>query len=380
MPETVRFGIIGAGLMGREFALAAARWPSLTDLDVAPAIVAVCDTDPRVFDWYRRNFPSVEFTSTDYHDVLADDRVDAVYCAVPHNLHADLYCDIIGAGKHLLGEKPFGIDRGANLRILSTLERHGGVFARVSSEFPFYPGAQRVVQAVRDNIFGQIIEVRSGFLHSSDLDPTKSINWKRMVAMNGEYGCMGDLGMHAVHLPLRFGWYPRAVHGILSNIVRQRPGPDGTLVPCETWDNAILVTDVETHDQRFPMTIETKRIAPGEMNTWYIEIVGMNASMRYSTKQPKTLWTMQYHPGDEQQWRATDLGHASAYRTVTGPIFEFGFSDAIVQMWAAFVDEMVHGDAMSQPFGCATPQEAEWSHRLFTAALESERTHAVVAV
>ena len=42
----------------------------------------------------------------------------------------------------------------------------------------------------------------SAFLHSSDLDPQKPINWKRRAELNGEYGVMGDLGMHALHLPL----------------------------------------------------------------------------------------------------------------------------------------------------------------------------------
>ncbi|WP_261807696.1 Gfo/Idh/MocA family oxidoreductase [Paenibacillus sp. N3.4] len=41
---------------------------------------------------------------------MADDEIDAIYCAVPHHLHEQIYIDIIKAGKHLLGEKPFGID------------------------------------------------------------------------------------------------------------------------------------------------------------------------------------------------------------------------------------------------------------------------------
>ena len=48
---------------------------------------------------------------------------------------------------------------------------------------------------------------------------------------------------------------------------------------------------------------------------------------------------------------------AEAFATITGPIFEFGFSDAILQMWAAFCDELVHGkDGMRQPLTCATPE------------------------
>ena len=47
----------------------------------------------------------------------------------------------------------------------------------------------------------------------------------------------------------------------------------------------------------------------------------------------------------------SDLGFQSAYPTITGAIFEFGFPDAIQQMWAAFLDELAHGrrDARAVP-------------------------------
>ena len=88
---------------------------------------------------------------------------------------------------------------------------------------------------------------------------------------------------------------------------------------------------------------------------------------------------MEYEPGAPQAWRVLDLGSESAYPTITGAIFEFGFSDAILQMWAAFLDELAHGrEGMRQPFHCATPAEAAATHRIFTAALRSHGEAAVV--
>ena len=52
---------------------------------------------------------------------------------------------------------------------------------------------------------------------------------------------MGDLGMHALHLPLRAGWHPRDVRAILSDVVRERPDGDGGTAACDTWDNALLL-------------------------------------------------------------------------------------------------------------------------------------------
>jgi predicted dehydrogenase len=368
----IRFGIIGLGLMGREFASAAARWLHLTHGGAQPVITAVCDTNPAALDWFRERVPSVELATTDYRELLGEDTVEAVYCAVPHNLHRELYVAIIEAGKHLLGEKPFGIDLEANRMINEAIREHPGVLVRCSSEMPFFPGAQRIVEAIRDRAFGRIIDVEAGFLHSSDLNPDKPINWKRMVRTNGAYGVMGDLGLHALHIPLRFGWVPRGISAQLSNIVTERPDGKGGRVPCETWDNAMISGEVEADAGNFPILVRTKRIAPGEANTWYLKVHGTDRSMEFSTKQPKTLRLLEYVRGGSQAWQHIDVGYESAYPTITGPIFEFGFSDAILQMWAAFCDELANGrEGMRQQFHCATPEEATLSHEIFTAALES---------
>jgi len=370
----IRFGVIGCGLMGREFASAVARWCHLMDIDVEPQIVAVCDAEPTMMSWFTRNIPSVQKTYADYRELLADPSIEAVYCAVPHHLHERMYIDIIEAGKHLLAEKPFGIDQEANKAILAALQANPDVIVRCSSEFPFYPGAYQISEWIAQRKFGRIIEVEAGFWHSSDLDPHKPINWKRRVATNGEYGCMGDLGMHVLHLPLRYGWKPRSVRALLSKIVHERPDAQGNLVPCETWDNAILACDVQHGNDDFPMVLSMKRIAPGHANTWFIRVIGTEFSAEYNTKNPKQISCLPYSPGGNQAWQNADASYKSSYGTITGSIFEFGFTDSVLQMWAAFCDELAHGSAMRQSFRCALPEEAADTHKVFTAALESHRT------
>jgi predicted dehydrogenase len=184
---------------------------------------------------------------------------------------------------------------------------------------------------------------------------------------------MGDLGMHVVHLPLRLGWRPRRVYAQLQDIVPERPGPDGEPVACDTWDNATLHTDAGG----FPLRLETKRIAPGETNTWRLRAVGMDGGVAFSTASPKAVWRFALRDG-RQAWERLETGSQSAFRTVTGPIFEFGFSDAILQMWAAFLAER-EGE-LGGRLGCATPHEALAAHELFAAAQESERIGAAVPV
>ncbi len=93
-----------------------------------------------------------------------------------------IYTDILAAGKHLFGEKPFGIDVAANAAIVAKATRHPELVVRCSSQYPFFPASQRLVRYAREGAFGTILEVEAGFLHSSDLDPTKPKNWKRDIA------------------------------------------------------------------------------------------------------------------------------------------------------------------------------------------------------
>lgn len=360
--------------MGREMASAFARWCALSDVTTQPRLVAVADLNPATLEWFKA-IPTATQLTTDYRELLANPEVEVVYVAVPHNLHQALYLDVLAAGKDLFAEKPFGIDLTAARAIKEAAEASGR-FVRCSSEMPFFPGAQRAFALAQENKLGRILEVVSGFHHSSDLDPSKPANWKRQSHTCGEIGVLGDLGMHACHVPLRLGWKPRRLFAQLQRGYSERPDGKGGTATCDTWDNALLHTWTEINGQEVPLRLEMKRLAPGATNTWFIEILGTDGGVRFSTAEPKTLW--QFERGKEQWWKRTELGFGTPFKTVTGGIFEPGFPDVIQQMWAAYLEE--RAGRLNDRFGCATPEEAVATQEIFAAALESQRTGQTVAV
>ena len=369
----VRVGIIGGGLMGREAASAFGRWFALTDCPVRPELTAVCDVNPAALEWFK-GVPTVRRFETSHRALLSGD-VDVVYAAVPHDRHEEVYLDVLRAGKDLLAEKPFGIDLGAARRVQAEAARLGR-FVRVSSEFPFLPGARRAFRFAREGRLGRLLGLRAAFLHSSDLDPQKPINWKRQVAHCGAAGVMNDLGLHVAHLPLRLGWRPARLHAVLQKVYTERPDGNGGTAPCDTWDNAEVHAVALVGGEEVPLTLEMKRMAPGETNTWTFELLGTDGGVRYSTKEPKSLWT--YQRGREQTWSRTDLGFEMDFRTVTGAVFEPGFPDILMQMWASFLCE--RAGLLGDRFGCATADEAVAQHEIWEAALESHARKAVVTM
>jgi predicted dehydrogenase len=358
--------------MGREVASAFARWCALTDVSVRPILRGVADTNPAALGWFER-IPECAVRVTDYRALLVDPRIDVVYVAVPHDLHERIYLDVLNAGKDLFAEKPFGIDLAAAKRIHGATK---GRFVRCSSEMPFFPGAQRGLACVASGTLGRVLEVVSGFHHSSDLDPDKAGNWKRFSTTCGEGGVLNDLGMHVCHIPLRLGWKPHRVYAQLQKGYSSRPDGKGGRVACDTWDNAVVHGWTQIDHEEVPLRLEMKRLAPGATNTWFFDVLGTDGGVRFSTAEPKTLWTFERRP--EQSWKRMELGFSTGFKTVTGGIFEPGFPDVIQQMWASYL--MERAGELGARFGCVTPEEAVASHEIFAAALQSHQHQSVVCL
>lgn len=375
-PE-VRIGVIGAGLMGRELAVVCGRWMQLVDHPVVPKVTAVADLNPAALEWFNQ-IGSVTTLTDDWRRLLDDPEIDVLYIAVPHDRHQEIYIAAAEAGKDFLGEKPFGIDLAAADAIMAALQGSSS-FVRVSSELPYFPGAQACYRIAASGALGDLIEVRAGFSHSSDMDRSKPVNWKRRRSTCGEIGVMGDLGMHVAHVPVRLGWMPRSVYAMLDDIVTERPAAAGssTMDPCDTYDNALMACRVPQGGREFGMLWETRRLAPGQTNTWWFEALGMDAGVRFSTRYPTTVERFEMR-GKEQGWTQVQPGNVSAWPVISAAIFEFGFSDALLQMWAAYLAE--RAGLLGDRFGTATPQEAYASHLVFDAALRSGRANEVIPV
>ncbi len=156
-PSTVNVGIIGGGLMGREIAAALRRWPALIDHPVDPRLVAVCDINPAAMEWFD-GIDTVRMKTTDYTELLADPDIDVVYVAVRHDLHEQLYIDTIRAGKACWPRSRSASTARRPTPSWPPSARHPAPSSAVSSEMPFFPGAQWAIDYVRSGALGRIVE------------------------------------------------------------------------------------------------------------------------------------------------------------------------------------------------------------------------------
>ena len=151
------------------------------------------------------------------------------------------------------------------------------------------------------------------------------------------------------------------------------PGDDTPIIRGSAL-NALVCESTDAEGNEFPVYYETKRMAPGSTNRWFIEIYGVSCSVKFSTDDADGFWYTENF-GKEQAWCRVNVGYKPLFQTITGPIFEFGFCDTVQQMWVAYFKELAGEEV---PFKCFTPEQTQLAHKMQTAALISNRDRKVI--
>lgn len=149
----IRWGIIGTGTIADTFATALSTMPDTT-------LGAVCSrTDERAAEFAQRfDIPQR------YSDVeqMAQADIDVVYVATPHTDHAAASIRMLNAGKHVLCEKPMGLNH-AQVMSMITAARGAGVFLMEAFMYRVHPQTLRVCELVNDGAIGDVRHIEAQF-------------------------------------------------------------------------------------------------------------------------------------------------------------------------------------------------------------------------
>ncbi|MEO1011862.1 MAG: Gfo/Idh/MocA family oxidoreductase [Bacteroidota bacterium] len=152
MEDNIRWGILGLGNIARSFA----KDLALVSKASLKAVASRNMEKARTFA--MENKASYAFGS--YEELLHCTEVDIIYIAVPHTLHAYWSIRAMEEGKHVLCEKPMGINRAEVKKMIATAQRNR-VFLMEALWSRFNPSIRKVKQLVDDGEIGTI-----GYLHA----------------------------------------------------------------------------------------------------------------------------------------------------------------------------------------------------------------------
>ncbi len=154
MADKLRWGIIGAGAIAQTFAKGVAGSKTGEMLAVGSRELATAEAFGERFGVPRRY--------DGYEAVLADPDVDAVYVATPHTLHAEWAIRAAEAGKHILIEKPLGINHAEAMAVVEAARRHD-VFLMEGFMYRCHPQTAKLVELIRDGAIGAVRAIEASF-------------------------------------------------------------------------------------------------------------------------------------------------------------------------------------------------------------------------
>lgn len=149
----VNVGLIGLGIRGYQL------HASIVDSPHA-RLAAVCDISDHYIERIGPRLPKPGIpVYRDYHDLLADDRIDAVVIASPDHWHAPMTIDALEAGKDVYVEKPLthSIDEAIQVRDKA---RESGRVTQVGYQRRSIPHFHRAREIIQSGSLGDIHQLQ----------------------------------------------------------------------------------------------------------------------------------------------------------------------------------------------------------------------------
>ncbi len=159
----VNWGIIGPGHIARVFC-------NGLRFSTTGQATAVASRDKSKADKFAAMF-SIATVHDSYADLLADTAVDAVYIATIHPAHLEWVTKAAQAGKHILVEKPMGMNS-REVVAMTAAAQANDVFLMEAFMYRCHPQINKLTTLIQDGAIGAVKLVRSSFGYNAQFNPS----------------------------------------------------------------------------------------------------------------------------------------------------------------------------------------------------------------
>ncbi len=295
-------------------------------------------------------------------DVLNDPAVDAVHLAVPNVLHYSMARQVLEAGKHVLCEKPLGMNSSETAELVELADKSGKV-AAVCYNIRFYPLNLEAREMVARGDVGEIYAVNGSYVQDWLLYDT-DYNWRVLADQGGALRAVADIGTHWMDLVLSIiGLKVESVFADLYTVHKVRKRPIGEVETFSGKSGGPAATepiDIDTDDYgcilfRFTNgargSLHVSQVTAGRKNCLRYEISGAKRALAFNSESPNELWIGRRDGPNESLIRDPSLlsDMARGFSSYPGGHNE-GFPDAFKGCFQAFYQAIEGGPAMYPTF------------------------------
>jgi predicted dehydrogenase len=314
--------MLGYAFMGKAHSRALRAVREL-DSPLLPELVSISGRDRAAAAEVAARYGWAEVT-TDWREQVADPRVALFVNGGPNGLHAEPTIAAARAGKHVLCEKPLGLDAEQSYELWRAAE-DAGVVHLCGFNYRFVPAIRRARELVDAGLLGELVHVRARYLQSWGWEAPGDL-WRFDRAQAGT-GAIGDLGTHAIDLVRFLAGEIVSVSALVRTFVPDRAVDDAFVATIELDGGAIG-------------TLEASRLARGRVNQNTFELNGSRGSIAFDLERFDELLVSEggpyrtervtgdwWPPGHTLGWGDTfTLEHARLLRAIAGeePVAPYG--------------------------------------------------------
>lgn len=202
--QKLRWGVLSTAKIGREKVIPALQASQYSQ------VIAICSRDAQSASAAADKL-QIERAYGSYHELLDDPDVDAIYNPLPNHLHVEWSIKALEAGKHVLCEKPLGINTEDAQRLVAAAAAYPHLKVMEAFMYRFHPQWQLAKKLIDDGRIGKLRTVHSVFCYNNrDAD-----NIRNRIDMGG--GALLDIGCYSISLSRwLFGQEPDQVLGHIT--------------------------------------------------------------------------------------------------------------------------------------------------------------------
>ncbi len=376
-------GLIGTGFMGTVHAEALKR--------VGVNIVGILGSTPEKSRAAAERLVLPKAYST-LDELLTDNHVHTVHINTPNRLHLPQTEAAIAAGKHVLCEKPLGMNSAESAKLVALASGHPNLATAVNYNNRFYALCHEAKDTIARGDVGRIFHV-TGSVTQDWLLYDSDYNWRVLREEQGESRALADIGSHWLDL-FHFvtGLEIEAVCVDMATVHPIRNRPRGEV---ETFTNK-LATEQET--EAIPISTDdygavlirfvggargcffVSQVSPGRKYRVAFEVAGQNRTLSWNSEECEKLWVGRRDGPNTQLLRDPSLLSSLARTSTDYPGgHDEGYPDSFKMCFRAFYRYIADGD-FTQPKTYPTFADGHRDNVLVEAFLTSLRESRWVTV
>jgi predicted dehydrogenase len=316
----IGIGIVGGGYMGKAHAVAMAAVAAVFDTALRPSLEVICTTSEAGAAEKARQF-GFKRSTADWRKLVDDPSVAAIVIASPQDTHHDIALAAFDRGKHVLCEKPLGLDLAQSLAMVEAAEKSGCVHM-VGFNYIRTPASQLARQMITRGEIGEITFLRAEHTEDFLADASLPSDWRTKDKPNGN---MGDLAPHIINAALALAG---PITSLVADIATVHPTRGGVAVTNDDQSAILCRFASGAMGQLF-----VSRVATGRKMGYAYEIYGTKGSIRFDQEDQNALWLYKAEGAEDRRGFAKILTgplHPDYKPFCLGPGHGTGYQDQII--------------------------------------------------